>query len=315
MKHTLFSAFSLHCLFRKVNGLRIAFRTAKYKASVPDGNRLSLTGSSEKIQPNLSEYNPSPSPSTLRTSNPVTSPMDLTSYSPSHTFSKKHVVDDSIVRAKYVSGVSSVPHAPSPASTTPPPTAAASTANFPVSFDESPPPSVSGNSTSSSPPQVTMSTPYPPPVTTGFPSQHDRTNPLLTHQLNPAPPQGPQGQYPYSSGMTSTAFDQSHFQQPSNLSGYYPPSAPPPNTGYDTSIGFSFGGPTSGYPSGSGQSSLPAPYNPYHHQQQQQWPSHPAPTPSVPGYPAPTPGYPAPQGGNAFPQPGQQRKNTYGFNI
>ena len=66
-------------------------------------------------------------------------------------------------------------------------------------------------------------------------------------------------------------------------------SAPPPNmVGYDTNIGFSFGGGTGG---GSG----PAPYNPYHHQNQS--------SSSMPNYPTHQGGYPSTQ------PPSQNTKN------
>ena len=299
---------------RKVNGLRICFRTAKPPAS------------GDTVRPNLEEYSPSPV-STSKGSAPLSPPAKESGYSPSPPFKHKSLPqrDENVVRMKYVAPVASAPPpiTPPPASTrepTPPPK---TTTQFPVTFDDDSSvtvPDAGMSAPANPPPQVTTPTPYPPPAATTnmaaptpYPPQAATTNVVAPTPYPPPPGGGAIGGYPapspnqgqalpYQTNPSAPNYSQGFYGGPAayNSAGFQPtgqpayPSAPPVTTGYDTNIGFSFGG--GGVGSGQ-QSTLPAPYNPYHHQQPN--------SPSAPNYGAPPP-----------PRPGQQQHNTsYGFNI
>ncbi len=253
-------------IYRKVNGLRIAFRKAKYN---PD--------STSQL---LKEYNPSTSigpPSTKapppnKAPPPAVSPkhVDPSSYSPSPSFKSPSVSEEAV----QVKTVDLLVSAPPPSQDVPlqtqhvPPIE--KPVAFPVSFDTDEP--------------ATLFLPPPSTVPTFAPPSH----------------QYPSPQQPSSFGGVSATptYHQPQHSQPAlppggGAPGYYPPAptqplgynsaqAPPTNTGYDMSIGFSLGGNDSLMSSGSQapppfnsyqqhqQPRAPPPFDPYQQQQQHQ---------------------------------------------
>lgn len=208
---------------------------------------------------------------------------------------------DEVVQVKMVDSLASSPPPPlSPTQPSPqaPPTSAPFGGSGPT-----PPPSTNQSAT---PPSGTS---YPSPNQPTPSPQPPASVPALSSNYPPAPSYPSSG----SSYSNSSVPYQMNPAAPAQITpfggaGYMGGAA------YDTSIGFSFGG--GGTPSPSYNPSLPAPYNPYNHQQPQQ---------ASPGYPPasgypPAPGYspyPPTQGNPSWgkPQGGQNQGGGIGFNI
>ena len=272
-----------------MNGLRIAFREITYtpKQTTPPTTQnsdpvtskfeqLSVTDHGKQEDKNQSSETDTNMPTTVPSSTP--------------TSRIEHDSGEPEVRVEAATVLASAPPLPPTnpqnMSTYPPQPPVNSTDYASSSL---PPPKV-GNTVM--PPSVpyqhpmqstSVGTPYPPAPP---PTQGNN----LPYQMTPSFPQGPQTGFPMS--MNRAAYD--------NSGGVYPSVPPPVTTGYDTSIGFSFGGPTSS--GGATSLSGPAPYNPYHHQPQQQ----------QPGYPTSHPGL---QGNSAPWGRPPQSTNNYGFKF
>lgn len=296
-----------------MNGCRIAFRQAKYVPRADKDLSSSLAALSvsksggSRGKTKFDSY--SPSSSSLTSPTPAAAHhTDLTSYSPSPVLGKQGGV-----QVKVESKLESAPLPPASSSQPQPPPpsqeAPSSPVLFPVTFTDG---SVSSGPDKSHRVHTTDHTPYPPPMQPAQVPVFQRATPTtvpssataysavpLPYQMNPGPSQVPTMQPNPFGYMGGAAFDRG----PQSGGGYYPSAAPPSNTNYDNSIGFSFGGGGAGRGGGGGfNSNLPAPYNPYRQQQPQ--PGH----PNSSGY-----RHPAPQGG----QGGQGASGgpSYGFNF